>query len=353
MSLNRDLAVLFAGSHFPHAKRLRACDPMAGTGIRTARYLLETPNVVHVVAGDSEDAATEVVQQTARMNGVEDRVTAVHADAYTLLSNHVKDRFDLIDLDPFGSPAPFFESALRATSTGGVIAATATDMGPLSGARQAACLRKYGVSSIRTEFEKEMAVRTLAGSLVSAASRLELGITFAFSHTTDHYARTYLVLNKGRKEANQSLQNLGYVVYCPGCLLRGASQFISMMPNKCPNCGCATRLGGPFWLGPLWHRQTVESMIRHTPALVSSRLTEVQTMLSLIEGEVDSPHFYYTTDSISSAYHVKPRSIASLIESLRIRGFQASRTHFNPAGFRTNAPLSAIVASFRTSAEKT
>jgi len=352
MSLNRDLAVLFASSHFPPAKRLRACDPMAGTGVRTARYLLETSNIASIVAGDNDRAATELVRQTVRINGLEDRATVLRSDAHTLLSQHSKDRFDLIDLDPFGSPAPFFESALRATSTGGVIAATATDMGPLSGARPSACLRKYGVSSIRTEFEKEFAVRVLASSLMSAASRLELGITIAFTHATDHYARTYAIVTKGRKEANQSLNYFGYVVYCPKCLYRVETYSVSAIPNKCANCGAATKAGGPFWVGPLWERQTVEAMIHHTPTLLSSRLNQVQRMLGLIEGEAGLPRFYYTTDSVASVYHVKPRSVVSLVESLRAGGFQASRTHFNPAGFRTNAPFPSIVASFQTRPEK-
>ncbi|HXZ89714.1 MAG TPA: hypothetical protein VEG61_01515, partial [Candidatus Dormibacteraeota bacterium] len=184
MSINRDLGVLFVASYFSHARRLRLCDPMTGSGVRAARYLLETTNVEHVVAADSGQDAVELSQQTIRLNGLKERTTVIHADAHTLLSQHAADRFDIIDLDPFGSQAPFFESALRATAAGGVIAATATDMGPLSGARPTACMRKYGVSTVRTEFEKEIAIRTLASCLLSVASRLELGIDIAFSHTT-------------------------------------------------------------------------------------------------------------------------------------------------------------------------
>jgi tRNA (guanine26-N2/guanine27-N2)-dimethyltransferase len=225
-------------------------------------------------------------------------------------------------------------------------------MGPLSGARPTACLRKYGVSAVRTEFEKEIAVRALASCLLANASRVELGIDIAFSHATDHYARLYAVVNKGRNAANQSLANLGYLTYCPNCLSRNEASSISLVQTLCVSCGAPTRIGGPIWLGPLWDRATVETMIRRTPALNSSRLSEVQKLLSIIQEEIDSPRFYYTTDSIASVYGIKPPSVASLIKSLRNDGHRATRTHFKPTGFRTNASLPTVLASFRKISEK-
>jgi len=144
MSLGRDLAVLFAGSFFPKGKQVRVCDAMTGSGVRAVRYVLESPNVASVVAADRDPEAVKVAQRTIQLNGLDGKVAVTESDSNSLLFEHLQDRFDLIDLDPFGSPAPFFESALRATEDGGIIAATATDMGPLAGARPAACFRKYG-----------------------------------------------------------------------------------------------------------------------------------------------------------------------------------------------------------------
>jgi tRNA (guanine26-N2/guanine27-N2)-dimethyltransferase len=352
MSFNRDLAVLFASSYFSSTPKARVCDPMAGSGVRAVRYLLETSVIEHVVAGDRQALSAELAQETIRMNGVGSKASVVHRDAHTLLSQHSADRFDLIDLDPFGSPAPFFESALRATAAGGVIAATATDMGPLSGARPAACKRKYGISPLRTEFEKEIAVRTLASCLSAAACRMELGIDIAFSHATDHYARLYALVIRGRKAANRNLAYLQYLAYCPTCLFRTGKPSISSLQNRCANCGAPALIGGPFWFGPLWDRRIVDEMARHTPTLATSRFSEVEKTLNRIQGESHAPKFYYTTDAIASKYSTKPPSIASLLQSLRDLGFQATRTHFNPVGFRTNAPIRDIIGSFRTVAEK-
>jgi len=353
MSINRDFAMLFAGSYFSPLRQLRLCDPMAGSGVRAARYLLEVPNVAHVVAADRDQISAILAQETLLLNGMRDRFSVVQSDAHRLLSDHTTDRFDIIDLDPFGSPTAFFEPALRATTDGGVIAATATDMGPLSGARPTACMRKYGVSPVRTEFEKELAIRTLASSLVTTATKLELGINLAFSHATDHYARLYAVVSKGRKEANQSIQKLGYVAYCKKCLFRSETQPLSSIQNTCPNCGSSTSTGGPYWLGPLWDKGTVESMVKRASGLASFRLSDVQKILGLIEEELDSPMLYYTTDTLASVYKTKPPSLAALVPSLARDGYQVSRTHFNPTGFRTNAPVPRIAASFRNIAKET
>jgi len=348
MNLNRDLAVLFVSSHFPSWRELHLCDPMTGSGVRAVRYVLETPNVSRVVAADIEPDAVELARQTVRINSVENRVSVIPADAHLLLSNLLNIRFDVVDLDPFGSPARYFESALRATVENGVLATTATDMGPLSGARANACIRKYGVRPVRTEFEKEMAVRTLASCLAGIAARLELGIDVVFSHATDHYARLYAVVRKGRKAANESLRSLGFVSYCANCLTRKSSSSLGSVDPRCENCGSETQIGGPIWLGALWDRATVYSMIQRTPLVSSFRLSELQKTLDYIQEELSTPPFYFTTSAVAAASGTKPSPIVPLLASLREKGYQASKTHFDSTGFRTDASVNEIVTLFRT-----
>lgn len=339
MSLNRDLAMLFTRSHFQSSRAIRLADPMTGSGVRAARYVLECPNLDSVIAADSDSQSLLVARQTIRLNGLEGRITLVESDANRLLLDHSGDRFDLIDLDPFGSPSPFFECALRATVDQGVIAATATDMAPLTGARKLACLRKYGITPVRTEFEKEMAVRILSGNLALTAGKLELGIEIVFSHASDHYVRIYAGIRKGKAQANRSTALLGYVEYCPKCLMRTSKKSLGDIRNSCDNCGTRTEIGGPLWLGRLWDSFTVRDMVDQTPSLVSSRLSEVQNVLSSINEEQNASAFHYRTDSISKAFSTKPPALSRLLAELRESGYQASRTHFHPVGFRTNARI--------------
>jgi len=347
MSLNRDLAILFARSYFPHSHNLTVCDPTTASGIRSARYALECPNANHIIAADIDPIAAELASKNTSLNNLQDKVSVSTSDANKLLLNHMTSRFDLIDLDPFGSPAPFFESALRATIDGGVLAATATDMGPLSGARPAACKRKYGIHSVRTEFEKEMAVRILLACLAIIAGRLELGISAKFCHASDHYARLYVSVVKGRKAANQSQANLLFMQYCPKCLNRKNSISLDHLSTVCESCGSRAKIGGPIWVGSLWDDSIVEAMIGYTPTLISSRLSEVQKILEYIKREKNCSPFYYTTDSVARVSRTRPVGITRVVESLRKKGFLASETHFNPVGFRTTASAAEVASLFR------
>ncbi len=347
MSFNRDIAILFARSHFPVWRHVRVCDPMTASGVRAVRYALECANVSNVTAADSNDGSVGSAAMTMDLNNVTDRVSVVQADANMLLMSHVMGRFDLVDLDPYGSPGPFFESALRATIDDGVIAASATDMAPLTGARSAACIRKYGITPVRSEFEKEVAIRILASNIVTVAARLELGATIAFSHASDHYARIYAVVRKGRKLANESLKLLEFVEYCPTCLKRNHTPSLEQIRTICEDCGARLKIGGPLWLGSLWDPVTVSRMVENCSTLESTRLADVHNMLSLIVGEMDAPPFYYRTDALSRSLRTRPPKLIDLLSLLHGKGYCAVRTHFHANGFRTDASNQDIISAFR------
>jgi len=316
---------------------------MTASAVRAVRYVAESPNVVCVVAADADQKSVRYAEKMIELNNVADRISVEAQEANVLLISHMTDRFDLIDLDPYGSPAPFFENALRATMADGVIAASATDMAPLTGARAAACFRKYGIKSVRTEFEKEMAVRTLAANLVIVAAKLELGVTLAFSHASDHYVRIYADVAKGKKAANQSMNALEFLTYCPACLKRAHHQSLGRIGELC-DCGTRVKLGGPFWFGRLWDSPTVERMIESCPTVESSRLGELQILLDRIRVETEGPPLHYRIDTLSHALRTRPPKISEVLTTLHEKGFFAARTHFHPNGFRTDAPHQQVVA---------
>jgi tRNA (guanine26-N2/guanine27-N2)-dimethyltransferase len=44
-----------------------------------------------------------------------------------------KQKYDVVDLDPYGSAAPFVDGAIQAVSEGGLLCVTCTDLGILTG----------------------------------------------------------------------------------------------------------------------------------------------------------------------------------------------------------------------------
>jgi tRNA (guanine26-N2/guanine27-N2)-dimethyltransferase len=335
MSLNRDIGVLLVKSYFDN-RNIMICDPMTASGVRAIRYLLECSNVEGATASDVDPAAVQFASQMVQLNQLSDLVSVVNSNANILLSNN-EPRFDFVDLDPFGSPAPFFENGLRATIDGGILAATATDMAPLTGARPIACFRKYGIHPLRTEFGKEVAIRILMACLSLTSVRLELGLRLVFSHASDHYARVYVRIMKGRGHANETIRHLSYVEYCPECLNRTFRGSIEDLEVECNNCHVNKKIGGPIWSDQLWDPRLVEKMTSNAGLIISNRMSEVQNLLSRITDEVEAPAFYYRTDRIAQKLHMNPPKTATVVRTLRDKGYTATLTHFDPNGFRTNA----------------
>ena len=345
MALNRDLSVLLVKSFF-RGRRIRICDPMTATGVRAIRYASECPNVESVAASDVDPTSATFANRMIELNNLTERITVTQANASSLMRDHMETGFNLVDLDPFGSPSPYFESALRCIAEGGILASTATDMAPLTGARSAACFRKYGVVTTRTEFEKETAIRILAACLTLVSGRLQLGVKVIFSHASDHYVRLYAQVNKGKQAANTSIRNLGFLEYCSHCLRRVTRQIFEENEFNCNNCGAKMRTIGPLWLGKLWDPELVVLMNAQAVTIDSSRLTYLQTLLDQVSAEMYAPPFYHRIDRIAHNLRINPPRVRDVVSTLRSLGYMGTLTHFHPNAFRTDAPDQIILGTF-------
>lgn len=74
-----------------------------------------------------------------------------------LMYKNRKERcFDAIDLDPYGCPSVFLDSAVQTIKEGGLLLITATDMAVLAGNSPESCYSKYGAISLRMKACHEM-----------------------------------------------------------------------------------------------------------------------------------------------------------------------------------------------------
>ena len=339
MSMNRDVAILVAECL---SGKIRICDPMTASGVRAIRYLLECSNVDVVEASDVSVKSVEFARRMIQLNQIDQsKVIVVVADANSFLINR-ENQFNLVDLDPFGCPVRFYENALRSVVDHGVLAVTATDMALLTGARHSACFRKYNIVPVRADFAKEGAVRILAASIALAAIRLERGTRVIFSHASDHYSRVYVQVRVGKKAANASSAQLGFIEYCPVCLKRDSRKRFEEFHSRCDNCGGRVMIGGPIWLGALWDVDLVRGMSGYSGSVTSSRIADVQRLLDQVEGEMIAPAFYYRVDYAAKSLGRNPPRVVDILGALRDCGYVATRTHFHPNGVRTNAPINRI-----------
>ena len=118
-------------------------DGMAGCGTRAIRYALEIKRVGRVVANDiSAEAATAMKDNVAASYEEASFVDFGPLPTFDIVQGDLRDllvssigTFDVIDIDPCGSPAPFISLALRALKSGGLLCLACTDFQDLSGGR--------------------------------------------------------------------------------------------------------------------------------------------------------------------------------------------------------------------------
>jgi tRNA (guanine26-N2/guanine27-N2)-dimethyltransferase len=344
MEFNRDLTVL-AFKAYQHMvnREISICEPLTSQGIRGIRYAAEVSGVKRVLLSDINHHAYELAKHNIALNKLEDKITLKYKDANCVLSCNAspKKRFDVVDIDPFGTPVPYLDSAFRALRNKGLVAATATDLAPLCGVHAKACLRKYGGKPMRTEYCHELAVRLLAGYMAATAAKHDIGVHILFSHSTDHYIRVYAQIGYGCKKADDNLKNTGYILHCFNCMHREIAHQPFGCPT-CPECGAKMEHAGPLWTGSILDAEFIDAFLRENQSAAFRNNAKIKKLLTQLKNEATAPQTYYVIDKLSGKLNLPAPSNQAFIAALRNSGFEAVPTHFNPRGIKTNAPALAM-----------
>jgi len=326
MVLNRDIGVAMARA----LGLTEYLDALSASGIRGLRAAKEA-GVERVTLNDVSPRAYDLIRSNLARNGLD--CEAVCSNANVLMHSR---HFQVVDLDPFGSPSAYLSAASRSAVS--CLFMTATDTAPLCGAHYHSGVRKYLARPLRTDYHREMGARILLGLAARELARLDKGMQPLLTHVTDHYVRTYLRVVKGARAADRSLENMGYVEHCPFC----GSFVLLAEPHArgvCSHCHRGTTLAGPLWLGKIHEAE----VIRLALSLLESQ-GRARRLLETCAGEVDVP-MYYDHHSICERLNITPGRIDCVVGDLRARGYKASRTHFCGLGIKTDAPLEAVESS--------
>ncbi len=347
MELNRDFAVLALQAYQKMMKReISVCEPLAGCGIRGIRFAIEVKGVQKVLMSDINAKAFQLANYNVQRNGLCERVIVKNEDANHLLANYSapRKRFDAIDIDPFGSPVPYLDSAIRAIRNNGFLALTATDMAPLCGVHPKACKRKYGGKPLRTEYCHELAVRLLAGCLATTAAKQDIGIDAVFSYSANHYIRVYATIKYSAKKADESIKNVGYILHCFNCFHREPLKELRMLEHswKCSECNSKLSIAGPLWLGKIVDKKFCSLMQQEVINREFKHGEKVEKLLTLLKNEAEAPLSYFVVDRLCDRFSLPAPSVKKVVDALRKESFQAYPTHFNSKGIKTNASATEI-----------
>ena len=336
--VNRDFSMVAYGAFAKDFKGpkilLEGLSSIGARGLRAANEL----QIEKVVINDLNPSALELGKLSSKLNNLEN-VEFSENEICRFFSLYSKkgNRGSIIDIDPFGSPAQFFDCGLRATMHGGILSCTATDLQVLNGLFQSACMRKYGGISIRVEYGNEIAIRLILGCLRTVAARLELEIIPLYVESHMHYYRTYV---KVHNRPDQQ-ENLGYINHCSECGNRETS--LEKIFN-CTLCNSKNKIAGKLWIGKIFDKEFVEKMNEQSSQLNVDKICEKTLKKCLLESEL--PVTYFTLDEIASKMKSSPPKLEDFIEKLQNNGFVASPTSFSPTGFRTSANIKEIISVF-------
>ncbi|MFQ5975001.1 MAG: tRNA (guanine(10)-N(2))-dimethyltransferase [Candidatus Hydrothermarchaeales archaeon] len=335
MELNRDLCCSVL-KELSKEKEIIFADLLAGSGAKGIRVANETKNRVHL--NDANPDAYEVIKKNAKLNNLDVTISNLEANKFLQDNFHA---FDFIDIDPFGTPAPFLDNALMTLKKGGYLGVTATDTAPLCGVYPKACYRKYGAVPLRSEICHEMGLRILIGHIARTSAKYSKGMKILLTYYQEHYFRVYASFLKGKENANASLENIGFVYYCKNCLNREHENGFHPSDKKC-SCGSKFFVAGPLWLGSLNDKDFLKRVLNESAYLKSRSLDRLVSML--IE-EADS-FFYFDTHRIAKNLHLELKPIDKIIENLKSEGFMATRTHFSPTSIKTDAKINDLKKAF-------
>ncbi|RAP53101.1 MAG: tRNA (guanine(10)-N(2))-dimethyltransferase [Methanosphaera sp. rholeuAM270] len=339
MELNRDISVVVLNQYRKSLDHdIVIFDAFGGTGIRGARYSKEIPGVERVLVGDVNPLAVEIARKNMELNDI-DNVDVEKNDANVLLQSN-KGLFDVVDIDPFGTPSMFTQSTAINIRPGGLICISATDTSALCGTYHDPCLRKYGAQPQKTEYCHENGIRILLAFIARNLAVNQKYMHVLFSHSTEHYMRIYATVKRGGKKTNESLDNIGFIAHCPHCLNRELFHgFVPPVSDFCPGCGEKYVVAGPLWLGHISDKEFIGNMIETTHELELNKRDDLLRLFNQCYDESEGPVTFYDIHKICKSLKISSPKMNDVIDEIRSRGYFISRTHFKLTGMRTDMPL--------------
>ncbi|KAH9946046.1 N2,N2-dimethylguanosine tRNA methyltransferase [Epithele typhae] len=374
-----------------HPHKFVIMEPLSATGLRAIRYANEIPLLKHVIANDLSPAAIEAMRRNIELNdlhekvlppeqGSEDppkirpaRIQVHQGDACALMYNHRadRDRVDVIDLDPYGTAAPFVDGAVQCVNDGGLLCVTCTDMAVLASLPYPEkCFANYGGVPVKAEYSHEAALRLVLHSLATAAARYGRSIQPLLSLSIDFYVRVFVRVQHSAAEVKRNLGKTAIYYVCSNCesfyeqpLGRvkenpGKNGSINVsakqhagppVSGRCPECDSTLHLAGPMWSGPLHEPAFVSDVLEHVEASKDNYGTaaRMQGMLTVAKEELDTP-FYFTPSTVASHFHCVNPSLDGTASALLHAGHKVSRSHACAGSLKTTASYAEIHDIFRS-----
>lgn len=326
MIFNRNISVAVVQIFQKTADRkITICDALSASGVRGLRYAKEISGVKEVYLNDKNPIAYRLIKRNIIINRLQKKCKAIKSDANVLMHQNV---FDVIDIDPFGSPNIFLDASARSIYHKGFLAVTATDTAPLCGTYPEACFRKYGAFSMKTDYYNELGLRILISYIILSLARRERAFIPLLSFSKEHHFRVFGRIEHAGK-IKELIKCFNYAMHCFNC---GNRKF-GELELEC-SCGSRFEFSGPVFLGKISDKKFC---IQAAKECKKRKFLGEEIFVKQLAFESGLPPFYYDLHYLAKVAKIKLPKMEKLMEKLKKNGFKAGRTHFCPTAVKTNA----------------
>jgi len=332
----RDISIAFLRSL--ELEKPSLLDSTSATGIRGIRYAKEA-GISRITSLDVNGKAAAIAKKNLKANKV--KATTLNMDLQDFAISS-EEKFDVIDLDPFGSPAPYIYDLLKVSKDGTILMITATDTAVLCGAHSSACVKQYGSLPLHNELCKEVGLRILISYVIRKAGEFNFGVRVLLSISDMHYMRIFIKLEKGAEKAYESMMQTGFGSYCPTCSsFDYATGITPRLAESCKNCRGKMKQFGPLFLNKLNDKSILKKMLE---AGVGDAQAE-RTVRTLYE-ELDIP-FFYSLPRTTRIIGISSVPYEAVSEKLKSKGYACTHTLFDKNAIKTDAPANKVIAAVK------
>ena len=332
--------------------QIHTLDALCATGSRINRWLTELPSEkaerLLLVGADLDEEALEFAKENCP--GVEFR----NEDSRQVL---LSSGWQWIDIDPFGSPVPFLDSAMQSSARRAVMEITATDTAALTGSSASACLRRYGAKIRTDEMAHDSALRLLMATVARTAAQHDRCIMPLLSSWDSHHIRVSVKVRRSIQAANVLEEQLGWRVAMPtseelqaateaGLHPQGSEgeQPFCLLPLSHPIRRDDKRISGPLWTGALFDDEVLSTMTVGRAIELCGNEAETAVRHWVGESGLAETPSLIITDMLPKYCDVGgPPKIIELVAGLQEAGFKAAVARWGAPAIRTDAPWPVVL----------
>jgi len=414
-------------------------EALAASGLRSLRYWKEVPGLRTMVVNDLDPGAIDLAKENVIRNGLEDALAKEEGDEHnndqddaameedntdplkrfnlrppgiklqvgdathemymsripptlhpsqynTTQSKYQMTQYDVIDLDPYGSAAPFLDGALQSIVSGGLMCITCTDMAALGGSHPETCYGRYGAFPVqRSGYLQELALRILLYHVSIIAGRYGRTIRPVLSVGMAFYCRVFVEVWDDKAGVNNLSLSHGHLFQSIKCSSFhvtpvATNESVSAKqngtanenPNKklsnvyrngrgpcdlgeavCGETGGSYKLGGPLWTGPLHDLDVVNDAIARlekaeenngvnpnggAPMHPLKMSKTLHGLLVSVSEELPDVPLYHSLPAICSTVNSTTIPRKTFDAALINAGYRVSAYHKDPGAVKTDAP---------------